>query len=104
MTNRDVPCVERFRLSDVDPATGRSFSETRFGELPELVMDLVLHMGVSPERWNALVERGEALEVPYLDGWHTVTRAWDWRQAPKSVGWPGAARLTLKRQGAGVAA
>ena len=95
MTNRDVSCVERFQLSDVDPDTGRLFSETRFGDLPELVMDVVLHMGVSPERWNALVERGEVLEVPYLDGWHTVPGAWDWRAAASSIGWPGGARTAV---------
>lgn len=93
MATRDVPGVERFRLSDVDPDTGHSFSETRFGDLPELVMDVVLHMGVSPERWNALVERDEVLEVPYLDGWHTVPGTWDRRGARTTAGWPGGARV-----------
>jgi len=85
---------ERFRLSDVDKETGRRFCDLRFVDLPELVQDLVLNMGVSPERWNALVERGEVLEVPCLDGVHSVSRPVVWGDRRSSrTGWPGAARV-----------
>ena len=86
---------ERFRLSDVDPETGRRFCELRFGELPGEVMDLVANMGVSPSHWNALVARGDVLEVPYLDGWHRVPRPVNWRERATSEGWPGAARSAV---------
>ncbi len=90
MATKTVPVGTRFRLSDVDPATGRPYCQARFRDLPHWVMDVVLTMGVSPDAWNDLVEHGRVLEVSCLDGWHRVRGAWDWRQAPKSVGWPGA--------------
>ncbi|QRP47936.1 hypothetical protein [Amycolatopsis sp. FDAARGOS 1241] len=87
---------ERFRLSDVDSETGCRFCDLRFADLPELVMDLVTNMGVSPERWSTLVERGEVLEVPYLDGWQTVFPpvVWGDRRASR-VGWPGAVQARV---------
>ena len=83
---------ERVRLSDLDPGSGVPYCQERFAELPDWVMDLVLNMGVQPDRWNRLVERGEVLELPFFDGWHRVPREVNWRALPTSVGWPGAAR------------
>ncbi|MGW4398437.1 hypothetical protein ACWEHA_24400 [Amycolatopsis nivea] len=86
---------ERVRLSDVDPQTGVAYCRERFRDLPGWVMDLVLGMGISAEQWNGLVERGEVLEVPCLDGWHRVPRSVNWRERATSEGWPGAARSAV---------
>lgn len=90
-TDRQATAVPgRFRLTDVDPEIGRRYVELRFRDLPGWVADVVLAMGVNPGRWNALVEAREVLELPELEGWHTVPRPRGWvPTGPTRPGWPG---------------
>jgi hypothetical protein len=84
-----------FRFSDIDPESGRRYLSLRFAHLPVWAQDIVLHMGVQPQRWNELVSDGMVLERAELAGDHTIPLPRGVRPGrPLRDGIPGASRRT----------
>lgn len=70
-----------FRFGDVNPVNGRRYLSSRYRQLPCWVQDVVHdEVGVTPARWDALVEKGEAASAvgPWtsysLAGFHRAVR------------------------------